>query len=147
MYCFYVSVSFDDILRMNSFVWNTLHMESLKLLSAIFIFSPNDSPLKTMKNAFISSKTLFVQIFLTFFFPFHTWKNFLYEMPVLGYLLKLKRGMGLAFGAHIVHDSFMKMSLIFKIYFRSSSQAMADREKRGRRKYKSLSNSRTKRAL
>ena len=35
----------------------------LKLVSAIFyqifIFSPNDSPLKTMKNVFISSKKLF----------------------------------------------------------------------------------------
>ena len=30
--------------------------------------------------------------------------NFLHAMAVLGYLSKLKRGLGLAFGAHFLHD-------------------------------------------
>ena len=30
-------------------------------------------------------------------------------MAVLGYLAKLKRGLGLAFGAHFQHDFSMKM--------------------------------------
>ena len=34
-------------------------------------------------------------------------------MAVLGYLAKLKRGLGLAFGAHFLHDFFIKMFLIF----------------------------------
>ena len=38
-------------------------------------------------------------------------KNFLHEMPVCGYLPKLKRGLGLAFGAHFLHDFAMKMFL------------------------------------
>ena len=39
-------------------------------------------------------------------------KNFLRAMTVLSYLAKLKRGVGLAFGAHFVHDFSMKMFLI-----------------------------------
>ena len=33
-------------------------------------------------------------------------------MAVLGYLPKLKRGLGLAFGAHFVHDFPIKMLYI-----------------------------------
>ena len=33
-------------------------------------------------------------------------------MPVLGYLLKLKRGLELAFGAHFLHGFFMQMIFI-----------------------------------
>ena len=33
-------------------------------------------------------------------------------MAVLGYLPKLKRGLGLAFGAHFLHDFSIKMFLI-----------------------------------
>ena len=33
-------------------------------------------------------------------------------MDVLGYLVKLKRGLGLAFGAHVLNDFFVKMFLI-----------------------------------
>ena len=36
-------------------------------------------------------------------------KNFLYAIVVLGYLAKLKRGMGLAFGGHFLHDFSIKM--------------------------------------
>ena len=32
-------------------------------------------------------------------------------MTILGYLAKLKRGLGLAFGAHFLHDFFVKMFL------------------------------------
>ena len=39
-------------------------------------------------------------------------KNFLHAMAVLGYLAKLKRGLGLAFGAHFLHDFSIKMFLI-----------------------------------
>ena len=42
----------------------------------IFIFSPSDSPLKTMKNIFIE-KAIFVleiQIFVIFYLPFHTFQ-------------------------------------------------------------------------
>ena len=75
--CFCVSVSFDDILMMNTFAWNTLHIESLKLLFGIFTFSLNDSPSKTMKNDIhFIWKALFVlklfQFYLTFSLPFHT---------------------------------------------------------------------------
>ena len=34
-------------------------------------------------------------------------------MAILGYLAKLKRGLGLAFGAHFLHDFFIKMFLIY----------------------------------
>ena len=34
-------------------------------------------------------------------------------MAVLDYLAKLKRGLGLAFGAHFLHDFFIKMFLIY----------------------------------
>ena len=92
-------------------------------------------------------------------------------MAVLGYLPKLKRGLGLASGAHFLHDfpnntlSMDKVSMsylfffsryqtkcvikfLFNIYLRSTSKAMADREKkRGRWKYKNLNISRTKRAF
>ena len=33
-------------------------------------------------------------------------------MDVLGYLPKLKRGLGLAFGAHFPHDFSLKMFLV-----------------------------------
>ena len=33
-------------------------------------------------------------------------------MFVFGYLAKSKRGLGLAFGAHVLHDFFIKMFLI-----------------------------------
>ena len=38
-------------------------------------------------------------------------KNFLHAMAVLGYLPKLKRGLGLAFGAYFLHDFPWKCSL------------------------------------
>ena len=98
-------------------------------------------------------------------------------MAVSGYLPKLKRGLALAFGAHFLHDFFIKNVpylilyqwprfqchtffpsqdikqnvddvINFKIYLQATSKAMADREKkRGRRKYKNLNISRTKRAF
>ena len=33
-------------------------------------------------------------------------------MALLGYLVKLKRDLGLAFGAHFLHDFYVKMFLI-----------------------------------
>ena len=39
-------------------------------------------------------------------------KTFLHAMAVLGYLSKLKRSLGLGFGAHFLHDIFIKMFLI-----------------------------------
>ena len=38
--------------------------------------------------------------------------NFLHAMTVLGYLSKLKRGLGQAFAAHFQHDISIKMFLI-----------------------------------
>ena len=67
-------------------------------------------------------------------------------MVVLGYLAKLKSGLGLAFDVHFLHDLFIKMFLIslpmgkasmshvisiIKIFLGSTSKAMADREKGG----------------
>ena len=54
----------------------------MQLVSAIFyqicIFSPNASPLKTMKNVFVLSKKLFLFLrysnFYGFFLPFHTFQ-------------------------------------------------------------------------
>ena len=41
-------------------------------------------------------------------------------MAVLGYLQKLKRGLGPVFGAHFVYDFFIKMLLIeYSIYGQS----------------------------
>ena len=37
-------------------------------------------------------------------------------MAVLGYLAKLKRGLGLAFGAHFLHDFLIKNVLYFIPY-------------------------------
>ena len=78
-------------------------------------------------------------------------------MAVLGYLAKLKRGLGLAFGVHFLHDfSTKKVSYIilyqwtkfpchnvliytvygvinFKIFLGSTSKVMADREKKRKR--------------
>ena len=92
----------------------------------------------------------------------------MHSKAVLGYLPKLKKGLGLAFGIHFLHDSSIIMFFVeysinwqsfnvnffppqkikqnvslssylhnydaikFKIYLRSSSKAMADREKRGK---------------
>ena len=39
-------------------------------------------------------------------------KNFLHEMTVWGYLQKLNRDLGLAFGAHFLHDFLIKMLFI-----------------------------------
>ena len=39
-------------------------------------------------------------------------KNLLHAMAVLDYLTKLKRGLGLASGAHFLHDILIKMFLI-----------------------------------
>ena len=39
-------------------------------------------------------------------------RNFLHAMAVLCYLPKLKRGLGLAFGAYFLHDFSIKMFLI-----------------------------------
>ena len=39
-------------------------------------------------------------------------KNSLHAMAVLGYLPNLKRGLGLAFGAHFLHGFSMQMFLI-----------------------------------
>ena len=36
-------------------------------------------------------------------------------MAVLGYLAKLKRGLGLAFGAHSLHDFSIKMFFIYTL--------------------------------
>ena len=38
--------------------------------------------------------------------------NLLHAMAVLGYLAKLKRGLGLAFGAHFLHDFSIKIFCI-----------------------------------
>ena len=118
---------------------------ALKLVSAIFyqnfIYSPNDSSFKTMKNIFhFIQKTLFVLEKICDFFPYFPnfvhWKGLatkekieltflgLFDNPllkylifkriscrqwaVLGYLTKLKRGLGLAFGAHFLHDFSIK---------------------------------------
>ena len=57
---------------------------NLKLVSTvfyqIFIFSPNDSLSKTMKNVFSfhlksSFRSQDIQIFVVFSFPFHTFQN------------------------------------------------------------------------
>ena len=61
-------------------VFKIRNFRSLKLASAIFyqifIFPPNDSPSKTIKNDFISSKKLFSFLrysnFCNFSLPFHT---------------------------------------------------------------------------
>ena len=37
-------------------------------------------------------------------------------MSLLGYLAKLKRGLGLTFGAHLLHDFFIKMFRILILY-------------------------------
>ena len=42
-------------------------------------------------------------------------KILLHAMTVLGYLAKLKRGLGLAFGAHFLHDFSIKMSMSYLI--------------------------------
>ena len=95
-------------------------------------------------------------------------------MAILGYLAKLKRGLGRAFGAHFLDDFSVKMLLIqfsingqnfsvtpyfflkvsnkmwsyFKIFLGLTSKAVADKgKKRGRRKYKNVNISRTKRAF
>ena len=39
-------------------------------------------------------------------------KSFLHAVAVLGHIVKLKRGLGLAFGAYFLHNFFMKMFLI-----------------------------------
>ena len=39
-------------------------------------------------------------------------KNFLYAMAVLGYSPNLKRGLGLAFGAHFLYDFSIKIFFI-----------------------------------
>ena len=39
-------------------------------------------------------------------------KDFLRAMAVLGYLAKLKRGLGLAFGEHFLHEFSIKMFLV-----------------------------------
>ena len=38
--------------------------------------------------------------------------NFLHALAILGYLPKLKRGPGLAFGAHFLHDFSIRMFFI-----------------------------------
>ena len=79
-------------------------------------------------------------------------------MAFVGYLPRLKRGLGIASGAYFLHDvliqmffiqysingqSFKVIKFLFKqlmtsqIYLSSTSKAMADREKKRRRqKYK-----------
>ena len=39
-------------------------------------------------------------------------KNLLHTMAVLGYLPKLKRGLGLAYGAHFLYEFSIKIFLI-----------------------------------
>ena len=39
-------------------------------------------------------------------------KIFLHAMAILGYLAKVERGLGLAFGAHFLNDFSIKMFLI-----------------------------------
>ena len=55
-----------------------LKFVSLKLVSEIFIFSPNDRPSKTMKNVFFHLKSFFcsqgIHIFVILFLPFHTFQ-------------------------------------------------------------------------
>ena len=63
-----------------TFVCESLAFSSSKLVSAIFyqifIFSADDSPSKTIKNAYFIEKALFVleniEIFVIFTLPFHT---------------------------------------------------------------------------
>ena len=43
---------------------------------------------------------------------FYFKKNLLHAMAVLGYLAKLKKGLGLAFGANFLHDFSIKMFCI-----------------------------------
>ena len=43
-------------------------------------------------------------------------KNFLHAMAVLGYLTKLKRGLGLAFGAHFLKCSVFNILISFSRY-------------------------------
>ena len=43
-------------------------------------------------------------------------KNFLYAMSVLGYLTKLKRGIGLTLGVHFLHDFFHQNILYLILY-------------------------------
>ena len=50
-------------------------------------------------------------------------KILLLAMAVLGYLVKLKRGLGLAFGVHFLHDLSIKMFLIQLSINRQSSNA------------------------
>ena len=64
-------------------------------------------------------------------------------MAVLGYLAKLKRGLGIASLIQTVDDI-----MNFKIFLGSISKAMADKEKkRGGPKYKNFNISRMKRAF
>ena len=66
-----------------SFFWHFLNFGSLVFLKLcplffyqIFIFSPHDSPSKTMKSVLFHLKSSFrsldIQIFVIFPFPFHT---------------------------------------------------------------------------
>ena len=59
------------------------------------------------KNKINFLKTFWWSSFKILYFK----KNFLHAMAVLGYLAKLKRGPGLAFGAHFLHDFYIKMFL------------------------------------
>ena len=97
-------------------------------------------------------------------------------MAVLGYLPKLKKDLGLAFGVHFLHDFPItmlfntllmdKISILYLfsfpiyqtkcepvdnklIYLGSTSKAMAadEEKKRGRQKYKNLNISKSKRAF
>ena len=42
-------------------------------------------------------------------------------MAVLGFLPKLKTGLGLAFGAHFLHDFYKKKLKLFILYLRINS--------------------------
>ena len=105
---------------------------NLKIVPAIFyqilIFSPDDSLSKAIKNVFCSSKKLFpllrYSIFCNYFPPFPhfldskgqmgliiLFQNFLHAISVLGYLPKLKKGLGLAFSDIFCMIFLVKCSL------------------------------------
>ena len=63
----------------------------------------------TFLRLFYNSPSKYL-IFKVFF------KNFLRPMAVLGYLAKLKKGLGLAFCAHFLHNFFCKNALYLIFY-------------------------------
>ena len=58
------------------------------------------------------NKVNFLGLFHNSFSKYLFQNNFLHAKFVLGYLPKLKRGLGLAFGANFLHDFSIKMFFI-----------------------------------